>query len=64
MNLTSFVDGSSLAEDGGHDDALLHLRELLSDAVARSGREGDVGVGVPRRSRLGREPLGVKPGVS
>ena len=55
------MDGSSLAEDGGHDDALLHLGELLPDAVARPGREGDVGVGVPRRSRLGREPLGVKP---
>ena len=55
------MDGSSLAEDGGHDDALLHLGELLPDAVARPGREGDVGVGVPRRSRLGREPLRVKP---
>ena len=55
------MDGPSLAEDGGHDDALLHLGELLSDAVARSGREGDVRVGVPRRRRLGREPLRVEP---
>ena len=36
-----------LPQDGADDDLLLHLGELLADAVARAGGEGHVGVGVP-----------------